>query len=91
MAVTLSLPTILARLADGNATLEASGSTLGEVVAGVAERFPQLAARLQDQNGGPYPFVAFYLNDEDARFRGGFGAPVTDGDEITVIAAISGG
>lgn len=91
MSVTLSLPTILARLADGQVSLEATGATLGEVVAGVAERFPQLAPRLQDQSGGPYPFVAFYLNDEDARFRGGFEAPVSDGDEITVIAAISGG
>jgi sulfur-carrier protein len=91
MPVTLSLPTILARLADGHATLEAKGSTLGEVVAGVAERFPQLAPRLQDETGGPYPFVAFYLNDEDSRFKGGFGAPVSDGDEITVVAAISGG
>jgi sulfur-carrier protein len=91
MSVTLSLPTILARLADGQATLEASGTTLGEVVAKVAERFPRLAPRLQDEHGGPYPFVAFYLNDEDARFRGGFEAPVTDGDEITVVAAISGG
>ena len=91
MPVTFSLPTILARLADGHATLEASGSTLGEVVAGISQRFPQLAPRLQDQSGGPYPFVAFYLNDEDSRFKGGFGAPVSDGDEITVIAAISGG
>lgn len=91
MAVTFSLPTILARLADGRATLEASGATLGEVVAGVAQRFPQLAPRLQDEGGGPYAFVAFYLNDEDARFRGGFDAPVNDGDEITVVAAISGG
>lgn len=91
MSVTLSLPTILARLADGQATLESSGSTLGEVVARIAERFPRLAPRLQDERGGPYPFVAFYLNDEDARFRGGFDAPVADGDEITVVAAISGG
>jgi sulfur-carrier protein len=91
MAVTFSLPTILARLANGEATLEANGTTLGEVVAGVAQRFPQLATRLQDESGGPYPFVAFYLNDEDARFRGGFEAPVSDGDEITVVAAISGG
>jgi sulfur-carrier protein len=91
MSVTLSLPTILARLADGQVTLEANGATLGEVVARVAERFPQLAPRLQDERGGPYPFVAFYLNDEDARFRGGFEAPVSDGDEITVVAAISGG
>ena len=91
MPVTFSLPTVLARLAEGNATLEANGRTLGEVVERVAERYPQLAPRLKDESGGPYPFVAFYLNDEDARFRGGFGAPVTDGDEITVIAAISGG
>jgi sulfur-carrier protein len=91
MAVTLSLPTILARLADGQATVEANGTTLGEVVAGVSRRFPQLAPRLQDESGGPYPFVAFYVNDEDARFRGGFGAPVSDGDEITVVAAVSGG
>jgi molybdopterin converting factor small subunit len=91
MSVTLSLPTVLARLADGQATLEATGGTLGEVVAGVSERFPQLATRLQDETGGPYPFVSFYLNDEDARFRGGFEAPVVDGDEITVVAAISGG
>ena len=91
MPVTFSLPTILARLADGQATFAASGSTLGEVVAEVAERFPQLAPRLQDGNGGPYPFVVFYLNDQDSRFKGGFEAPVSDGDEITVVAAIAGG
>jgi molybdopterin synthase sulfur carrier subunit len=91
MSVTFSLPTILARLADGQATLEGNGATLGEVVAGISQRFPQLAPRLQDESGGPYPFVAFYLNDQDARFRGGFEAPVNDGDEITVVAAISGG
>jgi molybdopterin synthase sulfur carrier subunit len=91
MAVTFNVPTILARLTDGQVSFEASGSTLGEVVAKVAERFPQLAPRLKDANGGPYPFVAFYLNDEDSRFKGGFEAPVTDGDEITVVAAISGG
>jgi molybdopterin synthase sulfur carrier subunit len=91
MAVTLSLPTILARLAEGNAMLEASGATLGEVVDRVTARFPQLAPRLKDESGGPYPFVAFYLNDEDSRFKGGFEAPVSDGDEITVVAAISGG
>ena len=91
MPVTFNVPTILARLADGQATFEASGSTLGEVVTRVAERFPQLAPRLKDESGDPYPFVAFYLNDEDSRFKGGFEAPVSDGDEITVVAAISGG
>src|SRR5439155_1121455 len=50
-----------------------------------------LAPRLRDKEGKPYPFVNFYLNDEDVRFRGGFAAPVQDGDEVTVIPAIAGG
>ncbi|MDQ3427808.1 MAG: MoaD/ThiS family protein, partial [Gemmatimonadota bacterium] len=42
-------------------------------------------------SGGPYPFVTYYLNDEDIRFRNGFATPVSEGDEVTVVAAIAGG
>jgi sulfur-carrier protein len=91
MAVTFSLPTVLARLADGEATIKATGDTLGDVVAEIAGRYPRLAPRLRDETGGPYPFVTYYLNDEDIRFREGFATPVTAGDEITVVAAIAGG
>ena len=91
MAVTFSLPTVLAKLADGQSNLQATGSTLGDVVADIAGRFPRLAPRLRDEQGGPYPFVTFYLNDEDIRFRNGFSTPVREGDEITVVAAIAGG
>jgi len=90
MTVTLVLPTVLARLADGQ-ELEATGTTVGEVVADVAARFPALAPRLRDEQGQPYPFVTFYLNDEDIRFNGGFAATVQDGDEVTVVPAIAGG
>ncbi len=91
MAVTFSLPTVLARLADGEATIEATGETLGDVVAEIAGRYPRLAPRLRDETGGPYPFVTYYLNDEDIRFRSGFATPVRPGDEITIVAAIAGG
>jgi sulfur-carrier protein len=91
MAITFSLPTVLARLADGHAVIEATGNTLGDVVAQIAGRYPRLAPRLRDEAGGPYPFVTYYLNDEDIRFRSGFATPVTAGDEITIVAAIAGG
>jgi molybdopterin converting factor small subunit len=91
MAVTFSLPTVLAKLADGQNSIAAAGTTLGDVVADIAGRFPRLAPRLRDETGGPYPFVTFYLNDEDIRFRQGFATPVSEGDEITVVAAIAGG
>ncbi|HLA91082.1 MAG TPA: MoaD/ThiS family protein [Gemmatimonadaceae bacterium] len=90
MPATLFLPAILAKLADGK-QLTADGATVGELVAGVAARYPALAPRLRDDQGNPYPFVTFYLNDEDIRFKGGFAAAVQDGDELTVVPAIAGG
>ena len=42
-------------------------------------------------SGGNSPTVGFYLNDRDTRFLGGFEAPVTEGDEITVVIAVAGG
>jgi sulfur-carrier protein len=90
MAVTLFLPTVLAKLATGGA-IESKGDTVGAIVADVASRYPNLAPRLRDEAGKPYPFVTFYLNDEDIRFNGGFDAKVSDGDELTVVPAIAGG
>lgn len=90
MPVTVHLPTVLAKLADRKA-IETRGTTVGEAVADVAARYPSLAPRLRDGAGKPYPFVTFYLNDEDIRFQGGFDAPLTDGDELTIVPAIAGG
>lgn len=90
MSVTLNLPAVLAKLADGR-TILADGETVGEVVASVAARFPNLGLRLRGQSGEPYPYVTFYLNDEDIRFRGGFAAAVADGDDLTIVPAIAGG
>src|SRR5205807_1424807 len=67
MAITLNLPSVLAAHTGGARTIEASGRTLGEAVADVAARYPALAPRLRDKEGKPYPFVNFYLNDEDVR------------------------
>ncbi len=91
MPVTISLPSVLAKLADGSKVITVEGATVGEVVAQVAERYPGLAPRLRDGDGKPYPFVTFYLNDQDIRLTGGFDTTVRDGDEVTVVPAIAGG
>ena len=90
MSATLFLPAILAKLADSK-ELAVEGDTVGAIIANAAERFPQLAPRLRDEQGNPYAYVTFYLNDEDIRFIGGFAAPVSDGDELTVVPAFAGG
>lgn len=91
MPITITLPNVLCRLADGQKTLEASGATLGDAVADVSGRYPSLKTRLVDDAGNPYPFVTYYLNDEDIRFSGGFAAALSDGDEVTIVPAVAGG
>src|SRR2546429_8473252 len=91
MAITVNLPSVLAAHAGGARTIEATGRTLGEAVADVATRYPALGPRLRDAQGKPYPFVNFYLNDQDVRLRGGFAAPVPDGDAATGVPANLGG
>jgi molybdopterin synthase sulfur carrier subunit len=93
VSATLFLPAILAKLAD-NMELAVTGSTGGEVaagVAGVAEHFLTLAPRFRDADGKPYQYVTIYLNDEGIRFHGGFDAPGRDGDKLSVVPAIAGG
>ena len=91
MSITLKLPTVLAKSAGGQTVHTASGSTVGDVVADVATRYPELGTRLRDAKGEPYPYVIFYLDEEDIRFQQGFQTPVAEGAEIVVVPAIAGG
>ena len=91
MSVTLSLPTVLAKLAGGERNIVTSGSTVGAVITDATSRFPDLAPRLPAESGEQYAFVTIYLNDEDIRFSGGFETAVKDGDELVVVPAIAGG
>lgn len=91
MAVSIHLPAILAPLADGSRVVALEGATVGETVHALTARFPALTPRLIDEHGGPYPFVAIYLNDDDIRLVGGFDAAVSDGDELSIVPAVAGG
>ena len=46
---------------------------------------------LSDDGGGLHRFVNVYVNGEDVRYGGGLGAPVADGDTISILPAVAGG
>ncbi|UCG86274.1 MAG: MoaD/ThiS family protein [Gemmatimonadota bacterium] len=91
MPVTVQLPNVLAKLTDGQRTVEATGDTVGDLVTALSRQFPELEARLRDRRGQPYEFVAFYLNDADIRLNGGFDTAVRDGDELVIVPSVAGG
>lgn len=90
MPVTVKLPTILRNHAGGAPVLEATGTTLQEVLADLDARFPGLTERLR-RDGGLSRSVNFYVNEEDARHLGALEAPIAEGDTLSIIPAVAGG
>ena len=90
MAIEVRIPTILRSYTDGAKKVEATGSTLAEVLTDLDARHPGIRERLVDDKG-LRRFVNVYLNDEDVRFLGGLDSAVKDGDDVTVLPAVAGG
>jgi molybdopterin synthase sulfur carrier subunit len=90
MAIEVRIPTILRNFTGGAKVVEASGSTLGELIKNLDAAHAGIGDRLLDGEA-LRRFVNVYLNDEDVRFLGGLETPVSDGDTVTVLPAVAGG
>jgi molybdopterin synthase sulfur carrier subunit len=90
MSVNVKIPTQLRAATDGDATAEVEGSTIGEVLDALYERYGDLRSRIAE-DGGLRRFVNVYVGGEDIRFLDGLETQVADGDEITILPAVAGG
>ncbi len=88
---TVRIPTPLRKLTDEQETVQASGSTIGEIVETLDKTFPGLKERICDDEGNIRRFVNIFLNDEDIRFLDDKATPVKEDDEISIVPAIAGG
>ncbi len=90
MPVTVKIPTQLRAATGGEAEVEVSGSTVGEVLDAVFEAHAGLRDRIT-QDGDLRRFVNVYVGGEDIRFLDGLETTVEDGDEVTILPAVAGG
>ena len=91
MAATVRIPTPLRTATGGKSTVEATGGTVGEVVADLDRQHPGISERLLDESGQIRRFVNVFVNDEDVRFQQGLDTPVEDGTTVSIIPAVAGG
>jgi MoaD family protein len=91
MAIEVRIPTILRSYTGGAKSVEASGSSLSEVITDLDARHPGLRGRLITDDGGLHRFVNVYVNDEDVRFTGALSTALSDGDSVTILPAVAGG
>ncbi|MFO7170011.1 MAG: MoaD/ThiS family protein [Chloroflexota bacterium] len=91
MAVTISIPTALRQYTGGSATIALESGTVGQLLANLAEQYPQLGKQLFNEQGQLRSFVNIYVGDEDIRYLQGPDTQVPDGETVSIIPAIAGG
>ena len=91
MAVRVRVPTIMRKYTAGEKEVEGAGGTLAELFDDLDSRHGGIKGALVSEDGGLHRFVNVYVNDEDVRFLGAIGTPISDGDVVTILPAVAGG
>jgi [CysO sulfur-carrier protein]-thiocarboxylate-dependent cysteine synthase len=84
------IPPTLRDQTGGTREVDASGGTVRELLADLAERYPSLGRHLLE-DGGIAPFVNVYLDNEDVRTLDGLDTPVRESSTVILLPAMAGG
>jgi sulfur-carrier protein len=84
------VPPVLRAEAGGAREVEASGTTVRELLEDLTERIPALGARVYWE-GEIRTFVNVYVDGEDVRTRDGLDTPVRASSTVILLPAMAGG
>jgi molybdopterin synthase sulfur carrier subunit len=88
---TVKIPPVLRAQTGGDAELQTSGATVGDVLRSLAEAHPGTRSQLFSEGGELNRYVNVYLNDEDVRVLDGLDTTVSDSDIVVILPAMAGG
>src|SRR6202140_4486614 len=87
----IQIPSPLRQYSGKQASIDVPAKTVGEALAGLVSRHPDLKRHLYTDDGKLRAFVNVYVNDEDMRYLQKEATPLKDGDTISIVPSIAGG
>jgi sulfur-carrier protein len=88
MPVLVNVPSALRSYTAGAARVQASGATVGAVLADLEPRAAGLRFRVVDEHGRIRPHIRFFLDSTEVE---DLAQPVRAGAELHIVCALSGG
>jgi len=85
------IPTPLRPYTDKLDAVEATGATVGELLADLTRKHAGLKAHLYNEQGKLRSFVNVYVNDDDIRYLQKEQTPVQADDTVSIIPSVAGG
>lgn len=87
MSVTVKLPSLLRKYTNGQELLEVTGYSPMECLANLTAQFPSLRRWLYNKQGEVATHVLIFINGKQASVD----ELLSDGDELLILLAVSGG
>lgn len=93
MPVTFHIPGALCEFTGGRSKveIEASPATVADALAKLWILYPGVRDRIATEQGQIREHINLFVGDEDIRYTGGLMSPISDGSQISIVPAISGG
>ncbi len=85
------IPPVLRVSTGGQKLVEITGTTVGEVLAGLVASHPGLSGQIFGQEGELNRFMNVFVNDTDIRHLETLATPVGERDSIVLLPAMAGG
>jgi molybdopterin/thiamine biosynthesis adenylyltransferase/rhodanese-related sulfurtransferase/molybdopterin converting factor small subunit len=85
------IPTPLRPYTDKQDAVDATGTTVAELLADLTQKHSGLKAHLYNDQGKLRSFVNVYVNDEDIRYLQKEQTPVAANDTVSIIPSVAGG
>ena len=91
MSVTLFVPGVLRRYCEGRSQLELASRTVQSALDELERNYPALYRNVCDETGRVRQHVNVFVNRDHIRNLDGMQTPLSAGDSIIVLPAVSGG
>jgi len=91
MSVKVQVPLPLRGLTGGLSEVEATGSSIREIIGDLEASYPGIRERIFKGDQELSRFVSIFVNGEDIRLLEGQETAVSEGDVITILPLVAGG
>jgi MoaD family protein len=93
MSVVFRIPVYLRAFTEGQkrVALDAEFRLLRDALDSLAKKYPGVRDRVLTETGEVRPHVNIFVGAESVRYTGGLDTPIRDGEEISIVPAVSGG
>lgn len=91
MSVRVRIPAHLRSVTQGQKTLTAEGFTVEDIINNIAQSYPGFEEKLYDGTGLLRRYINIYINGQWIESRAPGDISLAEGDELSIIFAISGG